>query len=798
MPANLWLRYFPEVPGADLDASELKKQTELRRDLAELGQLVAGTLKPSDVLASSHALHVRWHTLPERVRRWLDGDHGRDTQHLPQAVLSCLAFHVHFWLLSRCPPEPDALHVRTRLESRRLHIRPHGQTPLTPMRSLKSDKIGKLVTVVGTVVRVSALRPVIDQMGFRCARCKREFMQPLPDGKFSPPASCPGCRAKALVPMRHGAATRDLQKVRLQELPDEGASSSASAGERGGDADFFGRVPRTVEVELLDELADCCVPGDALKVCGIVKSVEVAAEGAGAFRGAASNKPRCMYLLYIEAVSAENTKAHAGGGTDAGGERADAGLALSAADLHGIADVAAEPNLLQLLSHSLCPPIFGHEVVKAGLILGLFGGTHRGVTDPQQAVGSRADVHVLVVGDPGMGKSQMLTATAALAPRGVYVCGNTTSSSGLTVTVVKDAATGDFALEAGALVMGDQGCCCIDEFDKMSGGEQQALLEAMEQQSISVAKAGIVCSLSARTAVLAAANPVGGHYSNAKTTAENLKLPPNILSRFDLIFVLLDRPNVHMDELLSAHVIHLHSGTARGGARAAIASGSSRFDGQEGYDQWRRKQEPLATRLRTGVAQLDPVPAALLRKYIAYARQHVHPKLSDAARGVLCTFYIELRKSHQGGDSVPITTRQLESLIRIAEARARLELRVEVTAGDAHDAIEVVKDTIFFDEIASLMGGAAAPTRGRGFGTARASSKRVITRYVKALNEEAESRGEPHFTTDELRACFERTGEQNPRASFADLIEQLNLENYILKKGPGRYKLQTSAVSQRR
>ena len=249
------------------------------------------------------------------------------------------------------------------------------------------------------------------------------------------------------------------------------------------------------------------------------------------------------------------------------GERADAGLALSAADLHGIADVAAEPNLLQLLSHSLCPPIFGHEVVKAGLILGLFGGTHRGVTDPQQAVGSRADVHVLVVGDPGMGKSQMLTATAALAPRGVYGCGNTTSSSGLTVTVVKDAATGDFALEAGALVMGDQGCCCIDEFDKMSGGEQQALLEAMEQQSISVAKAGIVCSLSARTAVLAAANPVGGHYSNAKTTAENLKLPPNILSRFDLIFVLLDRPNVHMDELLSAHVIHL-TRAPRAAARA--------------------------------------------------------------------------------------------------------------------------------------------------------------------------------------------------------------------------------------
>eukprot|EP00966_Prymnesium_polylepis_P059640 1382925-Prymnesium_polylepis.1 len=152
-----------------------------------------------------------------------------------------------------------------------------------------------------------------------------------------------------------------------------------------------------------------------------------------------------------------------------------------------------------------------------------------------------------------MGKSQMLTATAALAPRGVYVCGNTTSSSGLTVTVVKDAVSGDYGLEAGALVMGDQGACCIDEFDKMGGGEHQALLEAMEQQSISVAKAGIVCSLSARTAVIAAANPVGGHYNGTKTASENLKLPPNLLSRFDLIFVLLDRPNAQMDALLSEH-----------------------------------------------------------------------------------------------------------------------------------------------------------------------------------------------------------------------------------------------------
>ena len=300
---------------------------------------------------------------------------------------------------------------------------------------------------------------------------------------------------------------------------------------------------------------------------------------------------------------------------------------------------------------------YGHETVKAGMALTLFGGSQKTSLDPSKLT-VRGDPHFLVVGDPGLGKSQMLQATANLAPRGVYVCGSYSSSSGLTVTLQKEAGTGDYAIEAGALVLADQGCCCIDEFDKM-GDEHQSLLEAMEQQTISIAKAGIVCNLMARTSVIAAANPVGGHYNKSKTVAENLKINPALLSRFDLIFILLDKPDEDMDQLLSEHVMSLHAGRKNSPKKI-----------QEKYlqSQMNEKEISLVKRLKLfPKEQFDPVPSPLMRKYIGYARKYIHPKLSKEAAKVLQSFFLDLREKHKGLDSTPITNRQLESLIRLSE-----------------------------------------------------------------------------------------------------------------------------------
>ena len=325
-----------------------------------------------------------------------------------------------------------------------------------------------------------------------------------------------------------------------------------------------------------------------------------------------------------------------------------------------------------------------------------------------------------------------------------------------------------------------QGCCCIDEFDKM-GGQHAALLEAMEQQCVSVAKAGVVCSLPARTAILAAANPTGGHYNRAKTVAENLKMGPALLSRFDLVFILMDKRDPGQDELLSEHVMALHSvpreeGSLYSGPGSRNSSFSVLGDTQ-GVGQ-------LAERLvvRTGEEAMEPLPHSLLRKYIAYARRWVHPALGQEAKKVLQDFYLQLRAKPQG-ETTPVTTRQLESLIRLTEARARLELREEATQQDAIEVVEIMRASMvdtFTDNIGAL-------DFGRGSQGSGMSSRGAAKKFVTAVQRQAARVERNKFTVDELREVANIAGVKVP--SFMDFMESLNNQGYFLKKSNREYQL---------
>uniref|UniRef100_A0A4W5QIP6 DNA helicase MCM8 n=1 Tax=Hucho hucho TaxID=62062 RepID=A0A4W5QIP6_9TELE len=684
----------------------------------------------------------------------------------PETTLNCLGLAIHQVLtmdLERhaaelqgeglpggATPIINIPHISARL---------YNYEPLTALRTLRASVFGRLVCVRGTVVRVSNIRPLCTRLAFTCSGCSHTHTLTLPHGKFTTPTKCvqPQCRSRSFIPNRSSPLTLtvDWQNIKVQELI-------------GGEQREAGRIPRTVECHLTSDLCDSAVPGDTVTITGTVR----VSQDDGGSRG---KKDKCMFLLYIEANSVSNSK----GQGSSGGERSS-GIEFSLKELYAIQEIHSQPDLLKLIVHSLCPAIYGHLLVKAGLSLALFGGSQKHADDKNK-IPIRGDPHILVVGDPGLGKSQMLQAVCNVAPRGIYVCGNTTSTSGLTVTLSRDAGSGDYALEAGALVLGDQGLCCIDEFDKL-GHQQQALLEAMEQQTISLAKAGLVCSLPARTSVVAAANPAGGHYNRAKTVSENLKMGSALLSRFDVVFLLLDVPDESHDRRLSEHVMAVRSG--KGGASGAVVTRGD--DHQLQSSLLEPSDTPLSDRLQVCPGEcVDPIPHSLLRKYVGYARRYVHPSLSTAAAQTLQDFYLSLRSHTHPVDGTPITTRQLESLIRLTEARAKLELRETATKSDAEDVVEIMKHSLA-DTFSDGSGGLDFERSVLGVGMSQRSAAK---RFITALNTHAQRTHTMLYDLTQLRSLAKDLNIQV--ADFEGFISSLNEQGYLLKKGHRQYQLQT-------
>ncbi len=489
-----------------------------------------------------------------------------------------------------------------------LQVRFENVTNNIPLRELRSKFIGKFVAVDGIVRKTNEIRPRIVNAMFECRSCMRLHEVPQKSNMISEPALCNDCGGRSFRLLQEESEFLDTQTTKLQE-PLENLSG--------------GEQPRQINVVLEDDLVDMITPGDIIRITGTLKTVRD--EKTKLFKN-------YIYCNYIEALEQEFEE-----------------LQISEEDEEEIKELAKDPNVYNKIINSTAPSIQGYREVKEAIALQLFGGVAKELEDKTRI---RGDVHILIVGDPGIGKSQMLKYVSKLAPRGIYTSGKGTSGVGLTAAAVKDD-LGGWSLEAGALVLGDRGNVCVDELDKMRSEDRSAIHEALEQQTISIAKAGIMATLNSRCAMLAAANPKFGRFDRYKSIAEQINLPSPILSRFDLIFVVEDKPNAERDRKLAGHILDIHQNA----------------------------EIPF---------EIDP---ELLRKYIAYARKQVHPKLTGGAIEVLQEFYVGMRGSAEDDDSpVPITARQLEALVRLSEANCKIRLGKEVTSEDAKRAIKLQQE----------------------------------------------------------------------------------------------------------
>ncbi len=500
-----------------------------------------------------------------------------------------------------------------------------------PLRSLRAEHIGRLIMVEGILTRATPVKQQLTEAVFQCEACGERTIIAQEGIVLRQPARCtnPACGKRGSMRLLiEESKFRDWQKLVIQERPEELPP---------------GQLPRNLEVIVRDDLVDRARPGDRVTIVGILNVKQ---------ERAVSGAKLSTFSTYLEANNIEVAEAGLGE------------VEITSEDERKILELAKSPDIHERIIRSIAPSIYGYEHIKEAVAYQLFGGEPKVYPD---GVRVRGDIHILLVGDPGTAKSQLLKYAARLAPRGLYTSGKGSTAAGLTAAVVRDKRTGEFYLEAGALVLSDKGIACIDEFDKMDNEDRASMHEAMEQQTVSIAKAGIVATLNARCAVLAAANPKYGRYVYERSFNENIderKLPPTILSRFDLIFVITDKPERGHDARLAEHVLKLHGGT---------------YVEEEGV-----------------------IPPELLRKYIAYARERIHPKLSVEAIEKIKDFYLEMRGRAEGGSSpVPITPRQLESLVRLAEARAKMALREIVTAEDAEAAIRLMKtylSSVGYDE----------------------------------------------------------------------------------------------------
>ena len=597
-----------------------------------------------------------------------------------------------------------------------------------------------MVSVTGTVKSVESVQVTPKMICFRCSMCSTELVvkQNPRVKQYVYPSSCQrGCQARGnFVQLLSSPFTlhQPKQMIRLQESVYLANQSFQS-----------------LNVELIQDAVNTVIPGAVVTVTGVVKHSQDKSQKY-VKKGEAKLLKHYLKCFAVEVVS-----------KFASPKRED----LTEKDVEFIQMMKAEPSPFRLLVHSLCPSIYGREEVKAGLILSLLSGN-------DLLKKRRSESHVLLVGNPGTGKSKLLQACAEVSLKGQFVNGPTTTAVGLTASVGQNG-----TVDAGALILADGGACCIDEFDKMSS-HAHVLLESMEQQIISITKCGVKINAPSRVVIIAAANPVGTVYDKTKTVLENVKLATPLLSRFDLIFSLANQARAH-DQAFLAHM----SGRSKNLSNLGNSSFFSTSSASSTTIEDRNRISWLHLRRNE---QIDILPAEVLQMYIGYVREHVKPELDQEAKDEICKFFHQLRQISVGCEVQPITLRQLEAMMRLTLARARADMAETATKEHAMDVINLFKFTMIdvfdSDDTADVSEAGPSIKKARVQNVSSMSKAKQIKAFYEHLQSEVDIQNRNVFTTTELKEMAKELGIRD----VYEILAKLNMESLVLQV-PNGYKV---------